>query len=129
MAWEPTIGKWADEENYVIKEPAWLQMLNASARYGGSRTLREILSWFGGKNLHGDHHWTLLTGCFLYLEGEDPRQWVGPRTRADILSLADGCGTIGACALRLLQREGIHEEFVEEFQEQFAGTAPRTESF
>ena len=41
--WEPTLGKWYDEENYNIVEPEWRRMLDVASEYkmvGQRPTLR-----------------------------------------------------------------------------------------
>ncbi len=49
MAWEPTVGKWFDDENYEMQKPLWQRLLTLSSQYGNEKRLLEILSWFAGK--------------------------------------------------------------------------------
>lgn len=120
MAWEPTIGKWYDDENYDMKEPLWLELLALSARYGDHKRLREILSWFGGKNIYGDDVRILLIGCFLYQAGADLEEWVSKSMLSEITELAKAGDTLAACAAILLEKKNVDEEFIDQFHMQFA---------
>ncbi len=120
MAWEPTVGKWFDDGNYERKEPLWQRLLRLSAQQENEKRLREILSWFAGKNMHGDFYKIRLIGCFLYLAGVDLEAHVHAAELAAIAQTAGESKTIDECAIRLLKKENADEEFIAEFQMQFA---------
>ncbi len=121
MAWEPTLGKWFDDENYAVQKPLWKRLLNLSSQYENRQRLLEILSWFGGKNMHGDSYKIRLIGCFLHQAGVDLEGHIRADDLAAIAELARESKTIDECALRLLKQENIDEEFIDEFKTQFPG--------
>ena len=120
MAWEPTVGKWFDDENYQMKEPLWQRLLKLSSQYENEKRLREILSWFAGKNMYGDYYKIRLIGCFLYNAGVDLEEHVRAEELAAIAQIAKESKTIEDCAIRLLKKEKADKEFIDEFQMQFA---------
>ena len=120
MAWEPTVGKWFDDEKYEMKAPLWQRLLALSAQYENEKRLREILSWFGRKNMHGDYYKVRLTGCFLYKAGVDLEEHVSAGELAAIAEIANESETIDECAVCLLKREKADEAFIDEFKKQFA---------
>ena len=63
MAWEPTVGKWFDDENYEMQKPLWQRLLTLLSQHGNEKRLLEILSWFGEKNMYGDYYKIRLIGC------------------------------------------------------------------
>ena len=120
MAWEPTVGKWFDDENYEMKEPLWQRLLTLSSRYENEKRLREILSWFGMKNMYGDYYKVRLIGCFLYKNGVDFEEHVSADELAAIVEIANESDNINECAIYLLKKEKVDEEFIDEFIIQFA---------
>lgn len=119
MSWEPTIGKWNDEENYVMIKPLWEQLLSLARPLPGARELLEVLTWFGRRNLHGDYYRERLTGCFLRLAGVDLRVHMGAELRAEIHRLTETGGTLRGCAVCLLEHAGIDGEIIDDFRAAF----------
>ena len=120
MAWEPTVGKWFDDENYEMQKPLWQRLLTLSSQHGNEKRLLEILSWFGEKNMYGDHYKIRLIGCFLYKAGVDLEKHIGAEDLAAIAEIANAGNTIDECAMYLLKKENVDEEFIDEFRMQFA---------
>ena len=120
MPWEPNVGKWFDDENYEMKEPLWQRLLRISSQYENEKRLREILSWFGMKNMYGDYYKVLLLGCFLYKVGVNLEEYISANELADIVEIAKEGKTIDECAIHLLKKEKVDDEFIDEFQIQFA---------
>ena len=120
MAWEPTVGKWFDDENYEMQKPLWQRLLMLSSQYGNEKRLREILSWFARKNMYGDYYKVRLIGCFLYKVGVDLEEHVSADELAAIAEIAKEGKTIDECAIDLLKKEKVDEEFIDEFKIQFA---------
>jgi len=119
MAWEPTKAKWYDE-NYEIKEPLWQRLLNLSSQYENEKRLREILSWFGVKNMYGDYYKVRLIGCFLHKNGVDFEEYLSESELAAINEITNESETIDECAVYLLKKEEVDEELINEFKTQFA---------
>lgn len=70
-AWEPTIGKWYDEDNYVIKEPLWKEMLNFAAKHSNVKDIQQVIIWLNNKNLSGDDIKIYVIGYALSNAGID----------------------------------------------------------
>lgn len=71
------------------------------------------------KNKHGDYYKILLIGCFLYAAGVNLEEYVDTMMLSDIVELAEKGNTIEACAINLLKKEHVDEEFIDEFRMQF----------
>lgn len=119
MSWEPNVGKWYDDNNYDIKKPLWKKLLDLSIQYGDTRRLKEILVWFDRKNMHGDYYKIFLISCFLHTAGVDLEEYIDTMLLSDIVNLAEKGNTMDACAINLLKREDVPEEYLEEFRTQF----------
>lgn len=120
MAWEPTVGKWFDDENYEMKEPLWQRLLTLSSQYENEKRLREILSWFGMKNMYGDYYKVRLIGCFLYKVGVNLEEHVSANELAAIVEIAKEGKNMDECAIYLLKKEKVDEEFIYDFKMRFA---------
>ena len=121
MEWDPTVGKWFDDENYERKEQPWQRMLKLSSQYKNEKRLREILSWFGEKNMHGDYYKVRLIGCFLCKVGIDLGEHIGTDDLAAVNEIAKEGKTIDECAIYLLKKEKADEELIDEFKMHFSG--------
>lgn len=117
MSWEPTIGKWNDEENYVMKKPLWEQLLSLARSQPDVRDLLEVLTWFGRWNMHGSYYKERLTGCFLHLAGVDLSGHLGAALLSEITQIAEAGGTLRGCAIRILEQAGADEEIIDDFRE------------
>ena len=120
MMWEPTIGKWNDDENYDLKEPLWRRLLVLASQHGDIEKLQRVLLWFSQKNMHGDYYRIVLIGCFLANAGVSIEEYVGASFLSAITEMTRDANTIDKCAIHLLEEQNVDEEFIEEFRVQFA---------
>jgi len=120
IMWEPTIGKWNDDENYDLKEPLWSKLLKLASHHGDIKKLQQILSWFGKMNMYGDYYWIVLIGCFLEKAGVSIEEHVGTSFLSVISEMIRDADAIDECAIRLLKKQNVDEEFIDEFRMQFA---------
>lgn len=118
--WEPAMGKWHDDENYDIKDPLWRELLELASHHGSTKRLRQVLTWFYKKNMHGDYYKILLIGCVLKKAGVRLDEYIGASYLALIDEMTGVGDTIDKYAVHLLKKEHAEEEVVEEFTAQFA---------
>lgn len=119
MSWQPNVGKWYDED-YDIKEPLWRKLLEVASQYGDIKKLQQILSWFNKKNMHGDSYKIILIGCFLKQFGFNFDEYIDEHSLSVIAEMTTDPDTIENCAMNLLKKENVAEEFIDEFKTQFA---------
>lgn len=115
--WQPTIGKWYDEENYVIREAPWKQMWYRAAEYEDAKELQALLIWLNQNNMHGDLYKEYVIGCFLCRHGMDGEEFPGvyDRLAAEIRSIAAKGRDLNECTALVLEKLGVSEAKIEEF--------------
>jgi len=117
--WVPTIGKWNDDENYDLKEPLWRGLLELASHQGDVKRLQQVLVWFGKMNMYGDYYRIILIGCFLEMAGVSIEELVGTSYLSIIAEMTRDANTIEECAIHLLKKQNVDEEFIDEFKMQF----------
>ena len=119
MMWEPTIGKWYEDENYDIKEPLFRKLLELTSHHGHIKKLQQIISWFSKRNMYGDYYRIVLIGCFLKQKGVCLEEYISEPFLSVIAEIAAEADTIEECAVCLLKKQNVDEEFIDEFGTQF----------
>lgn len=120
MSWEPTIGRWYDEDSYDIKDPLWKRMLIFASQFGEVKDLQKILSWFNSKNLCGDYYKECIIGCFLYTRGVNLTEKFPPvPSILDSIAIAEKSETVNECVLHVMKKANINKEIIDEFKNIF----------
>ncbi|MBE5758929.1 MAG: hypothetical protein E7332_02735 [Clostridiales bacterium] len=119
MTWEPSIGKWNDDENYDLKEPTWQKLLHFASGQAEIRKLQDVLIWLNDRNMHDYYKKTLIIGCFLTKTGIDLHGQLGQESLAEITKLAASAETWEKCTVSLLKKEQIADEFICDFKDNF----------
>jgi len=117
--WEPTIGKWYEDENYDRKEPLFRNLLGVASHHGHINRLQQILSWFNKQNMHGDYYKIILIGCFLKQKGVGLQEYISEPFLSVITEITARADGIEECAVCLLKKHNVDEEFIDEFETQF----------
>ena len=117
--WEPTIGKWYEDEEYNIKVPLLHDLLKVASHHGDIKKLQQIISWFNKQNMHGDYYYAVLIGCFLKQKGVGLEGYISKPFLSDISEIAAQADTVEECAVCLLKKQNTDEEFIDEFEKQF----------
>ena len=120
MPWEPTIGKWNDQDNYDIKDPLWKRMLIFAAQFEEVKELQKILCWFNSKNMCGDYYKECIIGCFLYIRGVDlSENFPLVSGVLDSIAIAEKSETLGECVLQIMREANTHKETIDAFKALF----------
>ena len=115
--WEPTIGKWNDEDNYVVYEPLWKRMLIFASQFEGVKELQKILVWFNSKNICSNYYKECIIGCFLYARGVDlSENFPLVSSILDSIAIAEKSETIGECVLHVMRNANINKKTIDEFK-------------
>jgi len=117
--WEPTIGKWYDDENYDIKEPLSRSLLDLASHHGYVKKLQQILFWFNKRNMYGDYYKIVMIGCFLKQKGVGLEEYIREPFLSVIAEIVAEADSIEECAICLLNKQKVDEEFIDEFRIKF----------
>ena len=117
--WKPTVGKWNDDDNYDMKEPLWRNLLELAAHHGDIKKLQQIISWFNKQNMYGDYYKIVLIGCFLKQEEVGIEEYISEPFLSVITEITTDADAIEECAVCLLKKHNVAEEFIDEFRMQF----------
>ena len=116
--WKPTIGKWHDEDNYRMIEPAWRQMLDAASEYKEVKEVQTILTQLGRRNITAYDIWMYVIGYLLYQKNAELKKYMSDQMISKIHAFSSQSQSIYEYTGLVLKECHISDAVIEEFMEE-----------
>ena len=116
--WKPTIGKWYDEENYNIVEPAWRRMLDVASEYKEVNTVQTVLVQLGNRNIKSFDIRMYVIGYLLHQKDVELKNYMPDSMISNIRSFTSQSQNIYDYTALVLKECHVSDAVIEEFIEE-----------